>query len=426
MNFSRTSILLLLLATAVISCSPKKQTYKFIHSENEPEFTITKIIKRVLEENMNVEIELINGVGSISNLDSLSANSADITIVENNMPYREGIHSTFPIYEQVLHIFYRNNSQARSFADLVYGNRIYIGTEGSSTYRFMNNMFDYFRLDRNRFEITDNIFDNDVICGFTDIITDDNYIQSIEHEGYQLFSFDQIENFGKGSIAEGIGLKFPQLKPFVIPEGTYGNMTRNPILTIATDAILIVRADLSDDFIYNLTKTILRDKQELNDVSPLIYETLHENFNRGKVTYPLHNGARIFLDRDEPTFIERYAELGGVIFSIILALASGLVSLSKWQKQKKKDRVDVFYKDLIKIKNGIPRLQTIGEAIAAIKKVQLAQNNAFDLLINEKLEANESFRIYMELSKETINELKVKVRKFKTLMANTKNKEVLY
>ena len=48
-----------------------------------------------------------------------------------------------------------------------------------------------------------------------------------------------------------------------------------------------------------------------------------------------------------------------------------------------------------------------------IKSIQLAQNKAFEMLIDEKLEANESFRIYMELSKETINELKIKVKKLK-------------
>lgn len=409
----RTSIFSIIILILISACSNEKPTYKLIHSENEPENTITRIIKRVLEENLDVNIELVNGVGSISNLDSLSAGTADITIVENNMPFREDIRSIFPIYEQVLHIFYRSDVEINSFKDLVYGKKVYIGTEGSSTHRFMTDMFEYFRLDKSQYEITSNIFDNDVICGFTDIINDISYIQSIEAEGYRLYSFDAIENYGKGSIAEGIGLKYPQLKPFIIPHGTYGNMTEEPILTIATDAILIVRAELYDELVYDISKTIFRDKQELNEISPLVYSTMDENFDRGKVNYPLHNGARIFLDRDEPSFLERYAELGGVIFSIILALISGIVSLSRWQTQKKKDRVDVFYKDLIEIKNSIPRLGTVGEGLQGIKNIQLAQNKAFEMLIDEKLEANESFRIYMELSKETINELKVKIKRLK-------------
>ena len=37
------------------------------------------------------------------------------------------------------------------------------------------------------------------------------------------------------------------------------------------------------------------------------------------------------------------------------------------------------------------------------------------MLINEELEANESFRIYMELSKETIHELRGRVKRLKAL-----------
>ena len=41
---------------------------------------------------------------------------------------------------------------------------------------------------------------------------------------------------------------------------------------------------------------------------------------------------------------------------------------------------------------------------------KLSYMEFFEMLIEEKLVANESFRIYMELSKETINELRGKMR----------------
>ena len=99
--------------------------------------------------------------------------------------------------------------------------------------------------------------------------------------------------------------------------------------------------------------------------------------------------------------------------SLIVASWSGLVSLAKWQAQKKKDRIDEFYEDLITTKNHIPQLKKLSEVAERIKHVKSQQNKAFELLISEELVANESFRIYMELSKETLNDLKSKMRSIK-------------
>ena len=54
-----------------------------------------------------------------------------------------------------------------------------------------------------------------------------------------------------------------------------------------------------------------------------------------------------------------------------------------------------------------------------VKRVQASQNKAFEMLIVEKLVANDSFRIYMELSKETINELRGKMRVLKAKKERT-------
>ncbi len=91
-----------------------------------------------------------------------------------------------------------------------------------------------------------------------------------------------------------------------------------------------------------------------------------------------------------------------------------MVSLTKWQAQKKKDRIDEFYEDLINIKNKIASLRKPNEVIDKIKQVKTSQNKAFELLISEELVANESFRIYMELSKETVNELRSKLKSIKS------------
>lgn len=394
----------------VSSCQKKKPKFSLLYSVEEPIGEIAKTVKEVMERNLDVEIELIIGEGSLANLDSLQAGSADFTITENHVPFRAGIESLLPFYPQILHIFYQSDEKLHDLGAVFKDKQVFIGLQGSGSYRFMQDLIDFFNLDRTTFEITDNPFNNQVFCGFTDIIKSE-YLMGFE--GSRLYSFDQIHRFGKGSIAEGISLKFPQVKPFVIPAMTYGMLTEEPVITLTTDVVLAARTGLSEDLTYDMTKTIFRDQQEFTALSPSIYIDLTENFDRSKLNFPLANGARIYLDRDEPSFFERYAELGGVAFSIILALVSAMISLSKWQIQKKKDRVDIFYKNLMDIKNALPHIHNVRGGIEKINEVKAAQNKAFEMLIDEKLMADESFRIYMELSKETINEIRLRVRQVK-------------
>ena len=404
--------LLFLTIVFFISCAPQKKKYTLIYSVDEPIGEIASTIKEVVERDLDIEIDLIIGEGSLSNLDSLSKGSADFTIAENYVPFRTGIQSLTPFYPQVFHAFYRSETEAETIEELIYGQKVFIGPEGSSSYKFMTDVFNFFQLDTSQYQITPNVWENDVFCGFTAIVRAEDLAL---FEGYRLYTFDDVEKYGKGSIAEGISLKFPEASPFVIPEQTYGNLTEKPVLTFESDAVLVGRDDLPQDLVYSITKLIFRDKQEFTKINPLISIDLEEDFDRKKLKFPLAEGSRIYLDRDEPSILERYAELGGVAFSILFALISGLISLSKWRNQRKKDRVDVFYKSLMDVKKQLPAIRSIKECVVLIKEIKVEQEKAFEMLIDEKLTADESFRIYMELSKETINELRAKIKQIKLL-----------
>jgi len=403
----RLSLVFFLVLFIFYSCDEKKTKLKLAYHADEPIGEIANTLKEVLERNNNFEVELIIGEGSFSNLDSLMQESADLAIIENHMPFTVGVESLLPLYPQILHVFYTSEEKITDFQTLIYGKKIFIGADGSGTHRFMKNLFVFFKLDNSKFTITDNPFDNDVYCGFTDIIRPE-YLDGFD--GFKLFSFGDVRNYGKGSIAEGISLTYPQVHPFIIPNMTYGKLTHDPILTLATDAVLVCHSSLPEEITYKISKTIFQDHQEFTSISPLLYIDLREDFDRNKLNYPLNNGSRIFLDRAEPNVFERYAELAGVLFSVGIAFISALISLTKWRGQRKKDRVDVFYQELMDTKNDLPNIRSVHEGIAKIKEIKATQDRAFKMLIDEELTADESFRIYMELSKETINDVKLRVQ----------------
>ncbi len=409
---NRLQVFGLLILLVISACQPGKIKYRLLYDENEPDGQISKAIKTVMERNYNIEVELVLGEGSVANLDSVAQGAADMALIENFVPLREEVRSVTLVYPKILHIFYLDDGRPEpsSFAELLFDRKVYIGKEGTSSHLFMQDLFEFFDIDTSRFEITRNPYENDVFVGFTDIVP----LKNLELlKNFKLYSMDRLENYGKGSVVDAISLRFPQVRPFIIPQTSYQEITDKPIVTLETDAVLVVRSDMRENFVYDLTKTIYGEKQDFANLSPLIFKGLTERFDRNILSFPLHEGARVYLDRDEPGFLERYAELIGVLFSIAIALVSGIVSLSRWQSQKKKDRVDIFYKDLMEKKNQ--KIVSSAEGISMIQEIQQSQNKAFDMLIHEELEANESFRIYMELSKETIHELRGRVKALKAI-----------
>ncbi len=401
--------LLLVLA----SCNPTTVTYSFIYNPDGPNPEVAENMKRVLEGEFNVDIKLIEGVHTNANIDSLLRDRVDFALVENYIPYQKGVNSAFSFYSEVLHIFYDKNLNPQSFEELIYDKTVFVGRRGSPSYHMMMDLFNFYGLDQNRINIGFNIVQSEVIVLLSTLLTED---ELMGFRDFELYSFDDIGTYGMGgSSVEGISLKYPRIDPFVIPRKTYGDLTNEPVVTLSIDVVMMVRSGMGTIAVTDLTKTMLRNRQTFASIDPLLYKGMREDFDQSKLNFPLHEGARVFLDRDEPSFLERYAELGGVVFSIVIAIIGGLVSLTKWQTQKKKDKVDEFYEELLSVKNTIPKISNIKEGLQKIKSVQASQNKAFEMLISEELVANDSFRIYMELSKETIGELRGRMRTIKAL-----------
>ena len=401
--------LLLVLA----SCNPTTVTYSFIYNPDGPNPEVAENMKRVLEGEFNVEIKLIEGVHTNANIDSLVLSKVDFALVENYIPYRKGMNSAFSFYSEVLHIFYDKDLDPQSFEELIYDKTVFVGRRGSPTYHMMMDLFNFYGLDQSRINISFNIVRSDVIVLLSTLLSED---ELMGFRDFELYSFDDIDTYGMGgSSVEGISLKYPRIDPFVIPTKTYGDLTSEPVVTLSIDVVMMVRSGMGTIAVTDLTKTMLRNRQTFAPIDPLLYHGMREDFDQSKLNFPLHEGARVFLDRDEPSFLERYAELGGVVFSIVIAIVGGLVSLTKWQTQKKKDKVDEFYEELLSVKNAISKITNIKEGLQKIKSVQASQNKAFEMLISEELVANDSFRIYMELSKETISELRGRMRTIKAL-----------
>ena len=390
--------------------------FSLIYTDEEPNEEFAQKLKEVLEDSYNVRIVLNKSENLNDVISSLENDEIDMGLVENLSNVGNGIHTVVPVFPKILHLFHKKELEANSIEELFYDRIVYVGRQGSASYGFVRDLFDYYHLDISRITITPTMLDADVLAIFS-ILMDEEHLRPFED--YKLFSIDDSRS-SQGSQTEGISLKFPRVRPFVIPESTYAGLSPNAIYTICTDMVFVVREKMGKIAVNDLINSLFLHREQFVHLHSSFYFGLIEDFDRSKLSYSLHEGSRAYLDRDEPGFFERYAELAGVIFTIVLAFGSGLVSFGKKRRQKKKDKIDVFYEHLMKIKNEISGIITVELARTKIQEVKDQQDKAFRMLIDEELAANESFRIYMQLSKETIDDIRIRLRilKAKTQIEN--------
>ncbi|MEM7550158.1 MAG: TAXI family TRAP transporter solute-binding subunit [Bacteroidota bacterium] len=359
---------------------------------------------------MSDSVMVTPGVSSLANLDSVNNNDADMAIIDNFIPYMSDISAIYPIYPQILHVLYKGDSEPESFEDLVLDKKIFAGAESSGSHRFVLNLLEEFNIDKGRIEFVDilDLFSSDVIFNFTDII---GFSELRDLREYKFYSMDDPDKLGKGSIVDGICLRYPQLKPFIIPKELYGEFTPEAVLTISVDAILICRSEVDTEFIYNVTKLLSENRQKLIHISPLLYEGLSNNFDHQSLNFPIHPGAKQYSERDEPTLVERYAELGGVVISIIIAIGSAAYTLTRIKDQKKKDHIDVYYDKLLRIRRKVDFIRKKKDAQDLLNRLKDIQEITIRLVIEEKLLANESFSIFLTLSQLIVTEIHEKCSK---------------
>jgi hypothetical protein len=225
-------------------------------------------------------------------------------------------------------------------------------------------------------------------------------------EGFRMVSLGDPDEVGKGSAVDSAVLLNPRLRPFIIPVGTYGGLTPEPIVTLAVDNLLVAREELDNTVAYDIFAEILRLRPALFGERPELFQPLDEGVVRSNWAFSMHPGAIAFLQRDEPKFIERYSSVAEVLVTVLVALASGGLAIVRFYRVRRKNRIDQFYMDVIQLRDSVGPDASDSERETAIAKLRALENRGFELLVSEKLAADESFRIFIELTNDSIDVIK--------------------
>lgn len=344
--------------------------------------------------------------GTTSALDALEAGHGDIAFAPNTGKFRDGISTVIPLYPSVLHIVTDKDRPANNLEELFRGATVYAGPQDSITRALTKGIVDRLEFAPGEVVFTSGLNDTfDVIVIYAPIDRD-RVMNDPRLKNVKWFSFGSPQDIGNGSMVDLAVLINPRLRPFVIPMNTFGAVTPEPVVTVAVDNLLVARAGLADSIVYDLYAEILRIRPALFGDRPELYQPLDEHVAEANFLYTLHPGALAFIKRDEPSMIERYSGVAEVAVTLMVGLVSGLFAVVKIYRIRRKNRLDEFLVEVINIRNSLNPDSGADERAAAMASIRTLQDRAFELLVDEKLAADDSFRIFTELSNNTIDRIK--------------------
>lgn len=403
-----------LLLTGLLSlaaCGERGNTFRLLEPAHPFDLEIARELAMVFEQNSRHRIELVPApVGAEPALDALEAGYADLALTSNAQPYRQGVTTVMPLYPTVLHVLYRRERGADNPAELLRGAAVNAGPVGSASRQLLNEILRGLDLreDEIRFlDAADELPDINVL--YLPILPDRvrSVLQEVGAVGaYRFLSFGEPDDIGTGSAIDRAVLLNPRLSPFVIPVGTYDDIPAEPVVTLAVDKLLVSRPGLDDAAVYDLISEVRRLQPAFAAKHPLLFQQHSEDFEASGSTFVLHPGAQAFAERDTPTFYERYSGVAEVLVTLVIGLVSGTYAVMQIYNRRRKNRIDSFYSDVMAIRDSISEHSSAADRAVALEKVQELQNRAFEMLISEKLAADESFRIFVTLSNDIIAQLK--------------------
>jgi TRAP transporter TAXI family solute receptor len=384
---------------------------------------------RVLSNSVLVDGDSLK-LSAINNCRIVSEGLAEFAISQNDLPLPptstvqgaqkfSNLRSVIPLYSQIFFIIYKEYLNPSSLKDLIIGREIAMGPQQSGTAYLAKILFKEFGIDTSAYiqkyvSFEENMLSDSIdICCLLTGFNNPRIEKSIKRGG-RIFSLGEYSLAGKGSAADGFCLKYPLAKPYIIPKNIYLDLPEDPVLTVAVDAVLLTRKDIKDHVIYDFMHAILNNKQFLViDLNNKLLSQLTEQFDPLSLRFPLHSGAKSYLERDKPSFFERYAELLGFIFSIFIAFVGGVTTLAKWNQHRKKNRIDAFYNQIMKIQNQINGYTSVDACNDSIDKLKKLRQEAFSQLIKEKLSADDSFGIFITFLNDTQTDLRNRIDELK-------------
>lgn len=241
---------------------------------------------------------------------------------------------------------------------LVRGRKIYCGQEGSASHRTAVALLEHLGVPPTDYSIVGNHRNStqaDSIIFFAENIEQFNVIL-LDYPNHEIRSLQDSDGV---SLVDGFVRNKPYYSSTTLPAYSLGHRQPNPIVLLTASIWFVCRADLPTDVAYELARAF--------NPAPSAGRPTLEEVDLATLPFPLHEGARQYRERDRPSFVQRNAEVLGLLFTLGGLLAAGGGALVARQRRRTSRRFDALYTRVAQLELAC------AEALSPEVAAQLAQ-----------------------------------------------------
>lgn len=362
------------------------------------------------EDLRGTRFEAIESAGGLASVRLLDEHHAELALLSNHVQGSGTLRLIAPLYEETLQIVVRRDAAIASAFDLR-GHRVSVGPEGSGTETITAEILAHFGVGLEQITVRhfsmleaaealergelDAAF---MVAGMRTPAVD----RLLARDDMALLSLGEPGRVG--SALEGIRLDAPYFTVTTIPENAYGAQPAAPVGTISVQALLVTRADVSEEAIFAITESLFQHKVELASEMELLSH-LTERFDLAISPYPLHAGADRYYRRDEPTLLQRYTDQISLAITLGAIAWSALSALRAWRTRRRRSRIEHRY-GAAQALAATARAASEPERMRELReKLIEMRERALGDLADEQLDPNEAFVILQDYLTTQIAEL---------------------
>jgi len=380
---------------------------------------------RLLEAHGIVDsVTVIPTDGSVANMQLIATqdSGADLAFIQSNAPAHGGARLIAPLYDEVLHILVSNNASAeiKSIEDLG-GRRVSLGAAASGTRQIAERVLEHFRVEPGA-DLT--IDESGAAKGLTEGSIDAAFFltaipsttveQLAQQSAVRFLSLGDAQEFG--NEADALALVNPSLHATRIPRSTYVRLPQHPIRTVAVAALLVAQRSLDPQLVNDITAALFAQRSDLTDAQGqqiAVTRRIREKYNPAGAAIPYHAGAVAYYQREDPSFVVKYAEAISLGLTLLVGLYSAYIALREWLRRRMKNRIDAY---LIEVDRQTADLATLSREQLIERRDALNQlrHRAFSDLVAEQLQANESFSIFQNHLRDEFAAIEARIQEIKS------------
>ena len=367
------------------------------------------------EGKTSLRMKLVETEGSVENLRLIEKREVDFGLVQQGVRLSDAVRVVAPIYDDVVHLLVRKDSEIECVEDWR-GMRVSIGLESSGTRVIAEQLFAHYGISLSELGVQ--------------ALEPREAVQKMKAGGLdamlmvtalrapiiqELLGSNEVAHMPLGGISEsgvtvGISSQYLYLQSSVIAEHAFGKhgqmeqaMPEKALAVLTVPSLLVCHKEVPDQAVYTVARSLYANRYTMSQHVPEALK-MREPVSLDLYNYPLHEGAEKYYKRRDPSFLVVYAEVIALLLSGGIALVGVVSAVRKWAERRQKNRIDRYYTEINRVLKSLEQGEEVDLDFAEQRLITL-KHQAFDELVDEKLTADESFRIFQDLLEQCMREI---------------------